>query len=79
MSGGGDPDCRRCMDWDASLQDRDLFEFYRRLIALRKSNEALRTGALRFLHAKPGDARLMLERRRLAQLSVLDGRRAQLA
>lgn len=85
MSGGGDPDCRRCMEWDASLQDRDLFEFYRRLIALRRSSEALRTGALRFLHAKPGDARLVLERvnedgehllifvnagRRSAQLSV---------
>jgi cyclomaltodextrinase len=84
MSGGGDPDCRRCMEWDASLQDRDLFKFYRRLIALRKSSEALRSGALRFLHAKPGDARLVLERvnesehllifvnagRRSAQLSV---------
>ncbi|NHW37226.1 alpha amylase N-terminal ig-like domain-containing protein [Paenibacillus aceris] len=87
MSGGGDPDCRRCMVWDASLQDRDLFEFYRRLIALRKSSEALRTGALRFLHAKPGDARLVFERvneneqllifvnasRRSAQLSVNAG------
>ncbi|MBD0380093.1 alpha-glycosidase [Paenibacillus sedimenti] len=62
MSGGGDPDCRRCMEWDASRQDRDLFEFYRRLIALRTSSEALRTGAVRFLHAKPGDARLALER-----------------
>jgi uncharacterized MAPEG superfamily protein len=85
LSGGGDPDCRRCMEWDASLQDRDLFEFYRRLIALRRSTEALRTGALRFLHAKPGDARLVFERvnedgehllifvnagRRSAQLSV---------
>lgn len=85
LSGGVDPDCRRCMEWDASLQDRDLFEFYRRLIALRRSSEALRTGALRFLHAKPGDARLVFERvnedgehllifvnagRRSAQLSV---------
>ncbi|MFD0697404.1 alpha-glycosidase [Paenibacillus sp. GCM10027628] len=62
MSGGGDPDCRRCMEWDASRQDRDLFEFYRRLIALRKGSEALRSGSMRFLHAKPGDARLVLER-----------------
>ncbi|WP_090819771.1 alpha-glycosidase [Paenibacillus sp. yr247] len=84
MSGGVDPDCRLCMEWDASLQDRDLFEFYRGLITLRKRYEALRTGALRFLYAKPGDARLVLERvnenehllifvnasRRSAQLSV---------
>ncbi|WNR47131.1 alpha-glycosidase [Paenibacillus roseipurpureus] len=85
LSGGGDPDCRRCMEWDASLQDRDLFAFYRGLIALRQGSKALRTGALRFLHAKPGDARLVLERvhedgehllifvnasRRSAQLSV---------
>ncbi|UJF36266.1 alpha-glycosidase [Paenibacillus hexagrammi] len=62
MSGGGDPECRRCMEWDASRQDRDLFEFFRGLIALRKSSEALRTGSVRFLHAKAGDARLVLER-----------------
>jgi cyclomaltodextrinase / maltogenic alpha-amylase / neopullulanase len=62
MSGGGDPDCRGCMVWDASLQDRDLFEFYRRLIALRKEHPALRSGALRFLHAKPDDPRLVIER-----------------
>jgi cyclomaltodextrinase / maltogenic alpha-amylase / neopullulanase len=89
MSGGGDPGCRGCMVWDADQQDRDLLLFYRRLIALRKEHEALRTGALRFVHAKPGDSRLVFERvtdrerllvignagRRSAQLSVkLDAR-----
>ncbi|MBQ2384500.1 MAG: glycoside hydrolase family 13 protein [Oscillospiraceae bacterium] len=37
MTGGPDPDCRRGMLWDEERQDRDLFRYYRRLIALRKA------------------------------------------
>jgi len=62
MSGSADPDCRRCMVWEAEQQDRQLFDFYRRLIALRKRSNALRSGELRFIHAKPDDRRLALER-----------------
>jgi len=45
MIGGPDPDCRRCMDW-GKLQGRrrELFELYRKLIALRKTYPALKTG-----------------------------------
>jgi len=63
MTGGGDPDCRRCMIWDADRQDRDLFAHYRTLIALRRANSALRTGDFRFLRARPGDRRLVYERK----------------
>jgi glycosidase len=62
LSGGSDPDCRRCMEWDAAKQDRGLFEFYRSLIGLRKCYAALRRGALCFLSAKPGTRRLAFER-----------------
>jgi cyclomaltodextrinase / maltogenic alpha-amylase / neopullulanase len=35
MEGGDDPDCRRCMIWDESLQNLDLFLFFKRLIEIR--------------------------------------------
>lgn len=37
LTGGRDPDCRRGMLWDENRQDRALLEYYRRLIAIRKS------------------------------------------
>ncbi|MBS1723650.1 MAG: DUF3459 domain-containing protein [Armatimonadetes bacterium] len=44
MEGGYDPDCRRGMDWSQKTWDLGLLDFYRRLIALRKSEPALRHG-----------------------------------
>lgn len=37
LTGGGDPDCRRCMIWGEG-QDRELFAFFKRLISIRKEN-----------------------------------------
>jgi cyclomaltodextrinase len=62
MTGGPDPDCRKCMVWDEDEQDRDLLAFYRTLIALRLDHSALRTGTFRFLYAEAEDNRLMYER-----------------
>ena len=48
MEGGKDPDCRRCYPWDKpDLQNRALFDYYRKLIAIRKANPALRAGTFR--------------------------------
>jgi len=48
MEGGKDPDCRRCYPWDKpELQNRELFAYYQKLIAIRKANPALRTGSFR--------------------------------
>lgn len=41
MTGGPDPDCRRGMLWDESRQDKALFAYYRRLIAIRKAHPQL--------------------------------------
>jgi lipase chaperone LimK len=41
---------------------KQYVQYFDHLVQLRKSNEALSTGALRFLHAKPGNTRLVLER-----------------
>lgn len=38
MVGLTDPDCRRGMLWDEAEQDRELFRWYQRLIALRRSS-----------------------------------------
>lgn len=40
LTGEGDPDCRKCMEWDRSKQDRELYDFYKLMIALRKTYRA---------------------------------------
>lgn len=47
MVGGKDPDNRRAFDWNAAGQDQDMLAYYKRVIALRKSSVALRTGEFR--------------------------------
>jgi glycosidase len=45
MEGGKDPDCRRCYPWDKpEKQNRELLAYYKKLIAIRKANPALRAG-----------------------------------
>ncbi|KFN08745.1 MULTISPECIES: alpha-glycosidase [Paenibacillus] len=62
LTGEGDPDCRKCMEWDRSKQDRELYDFYKLMIALRKKHIALRQGRFRFLHAEHGDPCIIYER-----------------
>ncbi|GAA0300212.1 glycosidase [Gracilibacillus halotolerans] len=37
MTGGEDPGCRECMEWDPSQQNRELLSFVKQLIHLRKN------------------------------------------
>ncbi|MBW7455836.1 alpha-glycosidase [Paenibacillus sepulcri] len=62
LKGGDDPDNRRCMIWGRQEQDRELFDFYKLLIDLRKAHTALRSGRFRFLKADSGDQRIIYER-----------------
>jgi glycosidase len=62
LNGGGDPDCRKCMEWDPAKQDNELYDFYKLLINLRKQHPVLRHGRFRFLHAEQGDSRIIYER-----------------
>jgi len=50
MEGGKDPDCRRCMIWDENNWNRELLNFEKQMISLRKSMEVLQKGTLRFLN-----------------------------
>lgn len=63
LDGAMDPDSRKCMEWDADKQDRELFKFYRELIAVRKVLAPLRTGSIRFLIAEAGGSKLAYERK----------------
>ncbi|MEJ6952550.1 glycoside hydrolase family 13 protein [Natronospora cellulosivora (SeqCode)] len=47
MEGGDDPDCRRCMIWDKEEQDLEFFNYYKKLITLRRNFVSLRRGALK--------------------------------
>ena len=51
MEGREDPDCRRAYPWDPARQDGQLRAFVAGLIALRKSEPALRRGRFRLLQA----------------------------
>lgn len=62
LSGDGDPDCRKCMEWDPKKQDRELYDFYRMMIDLRKRHPALRRGRFRFLQAVNDDPCIVYER-----------------
>ncbi len=52
LSGGYDPDCRRCMPWDYIEQGKynDKIETVKKLIAMRKKYDELRNGEIRFLN-----------------------------
>ncbi|GBF10617.1 alpha-glycosidase [Tepidibacillus sp. HK-1] len=44
MTGKNDPDCRKTYVWDEKEQNRDLFDYYKKLIQIRKSNLELTHG-----------------------------------
>jgi len=44
MTGGADPDCRRGMVWDAKYQNKGVYEWYRKLIQIRKKYPVLTEG-----------------------------------
>lgn len=62
LKGGDDPDCRVCMVWEEEGQDRELYDFYKLLIDLRKEHPVLRSGRFRFLQVEDDNGRLIYER-----------------
>ncbi|MBQ2900523.1 MAG: alpha-glycosidase [Agathobacter sp.] len=44
MTGGADPDCRRGMVWDEKYQNQEIYEWYRKLIRIRKEYPVLTEG-----------------------------------
>jgi cyclomaltodextrinase / maltogenic alpha-amylase / neopullulanase len=54
MEGGKDPDCRRGMVWDEKKQDRELLEYYKKMIKIRKDNPLLVDGELEPVYTEGG-------------------------
>ncbi|MFC7371758.1 alpha-glycosidase [Fictibacillus iocasae] len=53
MTGGRDPGCRKCMEWDKLKQDLDMFHTVQKLISLRKQVAGFGNGSkLRFIQAE---------------------------
>ena len=46
MPGANDPDCRRGMYWDEEYQDKEMFEWYKRLLQVRKAHACIVEGEL---------------------------------
>lgn len=46
MQGADDPDCRRGMLWDEKYQDKDMFEWYKNLILIRKKYPVITEGKI---------------------------------
>jgi len=44
MSGGDDPHCRKGMIWDKEKQNKQLLEYYKKIIKIRNSKKSLRYG-----------------------------------
>jgi len=51
MTGEGDPDCRRTMEWDDKKWNRDIYHLYRSMIRIRKDYKSLRKGTFQTLLA----------------------------
>ena len=46
MPGANDPDCRRGMYWDEEYQDKEMFEWYKQLLQVRKKYKCIVEGEL---------------------------------
>ncbi|MGP4073891.1 alpha-glycosidase [Piscibacillus sp. B03] len=64
MTGGEDPDCRKCMVWDGEKQDQDMLSFFKQLVKLRHDEPLLRgEGQFSFVEANEEQNYVMYERR----------------
>jgi glycosidase len=49
MTGSYDPGCRKGFDWKKENWDMELYEYYKKLITIRREEEALKHGNVEFL------------------------------
>lgn len=53
ITGGNDPDCRRCMEWGRDA-DQELFHWYQFFLRLRKEHSCIRRGSFRTIVVDTG-------------------------
>ncbi|WP_297426123.1 glycoside hydrolase family 13 protein [Clostridium sp.] len=52
LNGGEEPQSRKCMIWEEKNQNKELLNFYKKLISIRKNNQILVYGTYRTLYCE---------------------------
>lgn len=52
MDGENDPDCRKCMIWNETMENSESFKLYQNLISFRKRYSAIRDGSFSTIFAE---------------------------
>lgn len=63
MDGGNDPGCRKCMVWDKSKQDLQLYDFFKQLIRFRRNNQEVLSEGKMVWERVQDDGLLILSRK----------------
>ena len=63
MPGGNDPDCRRGMYWDGEYQDKEMFQWYKKLLQIRKTHTCVVEGELIEISAKDEEETIVMIRK----------------
>lgn len=71
MTGGGDPDCRKCMVWNKEDQDENFYDFTKHLIRIRQSEQKILSYGSLVFDKLNNDNRFILFRRVLDNVSLV--------
>ena len=63
MPGANDPDCRRGMYWDEEYQDKEMFEWYKQLLKVRKNHACIVEGEPIEITARDEEETIVLTRK----------------
>lgn len=72
MEGATSLGARSCMIWKEDLQDREIFQMYKKLISLKRRCPALSSGGIKFLFAKDDIISFIRFNRKSFVLSVIN-------
>ena len=63
MPGANDPDCRRGMYWDEEYQNKEMFQWYKKLLQIRKTHTCVVEGELIETSAKDEEETIVMIRK----------------
>lgn len=63
MPGANDPDCRRGMYWDEEYQDKEMFQWYKKLLQIRKTHTCVVEGELIEISARDEEETIVMIRK----------------
>ena len=71
MPGANDPDCRRGMYWDEEYQDKEMYEWYKQLLWIRKKHACISEGELIGAITKDEEETIVLIRKNVEETIAL--------